>query len=54
VIVHDDITLEQFLVDEDGTLKLNDFNRAEIMLWNEKDEEYCRYRNGAGGGFVSI
>ena len=29
---------------------LNDFNRAEIMLFNEKDQEYCRYRNNPGHG----
>lgn len=52
VIVHDDIQLSQFLLSSNGTLKLNDFNRAEIMLWNEKDQEYCRYKNGKGHGDV--
>jgi hypothetical protein len=33
VIVHDDIQLGQFLASKEGFLKLNDFNRAEIMLW---------------------
>jgi hypothetical protein len=33
VIVHDDIQLPQFLASKEGYLKLNDFNRAEIMLW---------------------
>jgi serine/threonine protein kinase len=54
VIVHDDIQLSQFLLDAYGTLKLNDFNRAEIMLWNDKDKEYCRYRNNPGHGDVSL
>ena len=53
VIVHDDIQLSQFLLSETGKLKLNDFNRAEIMLWNEKDQEYCKYRNYPGWGDVS-
>jgi hypothetical protein len=53
VIVHDDIQLTQFLVTNNGKLKLNDFNRAEIMLWNEKDKEYCKYRNYVGRGDVS-
>ena len=53
VIVHDDIQLSQYLLSADGTLRLNDFNRAEIMLWNEKDQEYCRYRNNPGNGDVS-
>lgn len=52
VIIHDDIQLTQFLI-IDGRLKLNDFNRAEIMLFNEKDQEYCRYRNDPGMGDVS-
>ena len=54
VMVHDDIQLSQFLLSSSGQLKLNDFNRAEIMLWNEKDNEYCKYRNHPGGGDVSI
>ena len=54
VIVHDDIQLGQFLVSDDGQhLKLQDFNRAEILLWNEKKEEYCVYKNGRGHGDVS-
>jgi len=48
-----DIQLSQFLLAENGMLKLNDFNRAEIMLFNEKDKEYCRYRNNPGHGDVS-
>lgn len=46
VIVHDDIQLAQFLYDKQNKLKLNDFNRAEIMLWDEQNQEYCRYHNG--------
>jgi serine/threonine protein kinase len=53
VIVHDDIQLSQFLLSKTEKLKLNDFNRAEIMLWNEKDQEYCKYRNSPGWGDVS-
>jgi serine/threonine protein kinase len=34
-------------------LKIQDFNRAEIMLWNEDDQDYCRYLNGPGHGEVS-
>ena len=48
-----DIQLSQFLLSNEGTLVLNDFNRAEIMLFNEKDQEYCRYRNNPGHGDVS-
>lgn len=31
-------------------IKLNDFNRAEIMLWDEENQEYCKYRNNPGMG----
>ena len=40
----------QFLFAADGRIKLNDFNRAEAMLYDENDETYCRYSNGPGGG----
>lgn len=54
VIVHDDVHLEQFLLSKDHLhIKIQDFNRAEIMLWNSDDAEYCRYRNGPGHGEVS-
>jgi serine/threonine protein kinase len=56
VIVHDDIQPCQFLRNERGEMKLNDFNRGEVMLFddgsggrlNEHGEtgEYCRYNNG--------
>lgn len=46
VIVHDDIQLSQFLIGNNGQLKLNDFNRAEIMLFDAKEEVYCKYKNG--------
>jgi len=55
VIVHDDIQICQFLVTPDGRLKLNDFNRAEIMLWDEKNQKYCKYNNGlVYGNFRSL
>lgn len=54
VIIHDDVHLEQFLVTEDHQhVKIQDFNRAEIMLWNNDDGEYCGHRNGPGHGEVS-
>jgi serine/threonine protein kinase len=53
VLVHDDIQLPQFLFTGDGHLKLNDFNRAEPMLYDEEHGEYCRYRNNPGHGDVS-
>ncbi len=58
VIVHNDIQPSQFLFssnnnNKDRRLKLNDFNRAEIMLWDEQHHSYCRYHNGIGMGNVS-
>jgi hypothetical protein len=35
------------------TFAQNDFNRAEIMLYDEDNQEYCQYRNGIGSGDVS-
>jgi len=46
VIVHDDIQICQFLYNSKGILKLSDFNRAEVMLWDNKNQKYCKYNNG--------
>jgi hypothetical protein len=55
VIVHQDVQLSQFLLNKDMTrLKLNDFNRAEFMLWDEEGQEYCLYSAGAAHGNVSL
>lgn len=54
VIVHQDIQLSQFLLSKDTKrIKLNDFNRAEFMLWDEEGQEYCQYSSGAAHGNVS-
>ena len=53
IIVHDDVQLSQYLFNEDfSVLKLNDFNRAEFMLWDEGKNAYCLYQNGRGHGNV--
>lgn len=54
VMVHNDIKLDQWLVNKDGTIKLNDFNRAQIMLYDVNNDEYCRYQKGTGRGDVSF
>jgi serine/threonine protein kinase len=55
VIIHADIDPKQFLYNADKSLtKLNDFNRAEWMLWDDEKQDYCRYSNGGGLGNVSI
>ena len=52
--VHDDVQLCQWLKKDDGTLKLGDFNRAEVMEYNTKKERYCKYVNGESYGNVSL
>lgn len=44
--MHDDIQIPQFMRGKDGILKLVDFNRAEVMLYDPESEEYCKYLNG--------
>jgi serine/threonine protein kinase len=54
VIVHQDVQLSQFLLNKDRTrIKLNDFNRAEFMLWDDEGEQYCKYSPGEAHGNVS-
>jgi serine/threonine protein kinase len=50
VMVHNDVQLCQWLYDEHHRIKLNDFNRAEVMLYDEENGQWCRYRNGPGNG----
>jgi serine/threonine protein kinase len=54
VIVHDDIQLRQWLRTREGRLKLGDFNRANMLSWDAKKGEYCKYSNGAAFGNVSV
>jgi hypothetical protein len=55
VMVHQDIQLSQFLWNNDKSMvKLNDFNRAEFMMYNEEDREYCKYYEGRGMGSVCL
>lgn len=43
VIVNDDIQISQWLLGRDGKVKLNDFNKAVIMPWNEHNQSYCPF-----------
>ena len=55
VVVHQDLNLEQYLYTADKSrVKLNDFNRAEFMLWDDRRQSYCRYCEGGGFGAVSV
>jgi len=51
-IAHFDIQIVQFLLDKDLRPKMSDFNRAEPMLWNEEDKEYCKGWMGKAHGPV--
>lgn len=46
IIVHDDIQMGQYLFSFENELKLNDFNRAEIMFFNKEKQKYCAFSNG--------
>ena len=50
IIVHGDVQLCQWLKKRDGTIKLGDFNRAEILFWDEDNERYCKHTNWGGYG----
>ena len=70
VIVHDDIWLAQFLLSSPRhtnstntwlgqqrrppRIKLNDFNRAEAMMYNYEEKRYCKYQNGKGNEDVRV
>jgi serine/threonine protein kinase len=41
-IAHADITLGQF-ISVNGTIKLNDFNRARFIAWNQTSDQPCPY-----------
>lgn len=48
-ISHTDITPSQYMV-LNGTLKLNDFNRARFITFDEKNGEACAFRVGMNPG----
>ena len=53
VILHGDTHPEQWLRAKDGSLKLNDFNNAEILDYNQEEDIYCKEWRQYGG-FVSL
>ena len=46
VIANVDVQVGQFCRGKDGMIKILDFNRAEVMLYDEMQNEYCRFENG--------
>ncbi len=51
-IVHSDVHSEQWLLDKNNNVVLVDFNRAEPLLWDEENEEYCKFVSGGANGNV--
>jgi serine/threonine protein kinase len=51
VVVHADVNIEQWLLNNHGDLKLNDFNLAEILPWNDQTQQYCPFATRYDGGF---
>lgn len=45
-IVHGDIQLGQFYRGQDGKIKIVDYNRAEMVFYDEEKGRYCKWRNG--------
>ncbi len=46
VIANVDVQIGQFCRGKDGLVKILDFNRAEVMLYDEDQGEYCKFENG--------
>jgi serine/threonine protein kinase len=44
------VQLAQWLQARSGQLKLGDFNRAEMPLFDAEKQKYCKYNNGHGYG----
>jgi Protein tyrosine and serine/threonine kinase len=42
-IIHSDIALRQFLITEQGKLKLTDFNQAQILRYDSRSNQSCPY-----------
>ena len=45
VIVYDDATPSQWLVGEDGQVKLNDFSHSFPLKWNVEKQHYCGFQH---------
>lgn len=45
-IAHVDVQVGQFFRGSDGFIKIVDYNRAEALLYDVKNEKYCKWTNG--------
>jgi hypothetical protein len=43
VIANDDIQVQQWLLDRNGNVKLNDMNNGKVLQWNPEKREYCPF-----------
>jgi len=48
-IIQADTHMEQWLLDFDGSIKLNDFNNAREPMWDDRKKKYCRKHSTYGG-----
>ena len=46
VLAHVDMQVGQFFRGSDGLIKIVDYNRAEAVLYDAKNEKYCKWTNG--------
>ncbi|KAL7523183.1 hypothetical protein ACHAXR_000056, partial [Thalassiosira sp. AJA248-18] len=46
VIAHVDVQVGQFFRGRDGMIKFVDYNRAEPLLYDTKNDKYCKWTNG--------
>jgi serine/threonine protein kinase len=53
VIIHGDIHPVQYLANDKGQIKLNDFNSGEILEFNPERQEYCKVYRCFGGTYRS-
>lgn len=51
--VHDDLKLAQFLISNDGRIKLSDFSRTRRLEWDNTTNTFKTWRNGGRHGDVS-
>ena len=49
-VVHTDLATSQFVVVDDGRVKLNDFNRGQFLRWNPETQEICPFTYSLNGG----
>mmetsp|Transcript_8714 Transcript_8714/g.15290 ORF Transcript_8714/g.15290 Transcript_8714/m.15290 type:complete len:368 (+) Transcript_8714:129-1232(+) len=49
VIAHVDVQVGQFFRGRDGLIKIIDYNRAEPLLYDTKNEKYCKWKNDIPG-----